>query len=281
MRLFFTVIASVAFVAVRATVKADECLPLPTLTAQAAPLTLTLIGQTNFNYAIESTTDFQTWTRHSTNRSSSGTFTLAEIGGESHRFFRALEVAASDGRGAFWLFNGATDAGWTPDPAFRIENCAFTGGSLDSPLPVNHFLSTTRTFTNFVLRLKFKLTGIDGFINGGVQFRSVRQAGGSVSGYQADIGPDFWGSLYDENRRNVVLAAANQASVQGVLKVNDWNHYMIRAEGSRIQLYFNGLKTVDYLEADTSIPRFGVIALQIHSDTRAEASYKEISIEEL
>jgi hypothetical protein len=41
------------------------------------------------------------------------------------------------------------------------------------------------------------------------------------------------------------------------------------------------VKTVDYVEADKPIPRFGVIALQIHRDTRAEASYKEISVEEI
>jgi hypothetical protein len=36
-------------------------------------------------------------------------------------------------------------------------------------VPRNEFLCTQRNYTNFVLRLKFKLTGRSGFINGGVR----------------------------------------------------------------------------------------------------------------
>jgi hypothetical protein len=259
-----------------------QCLPQPGLSISRAPMVISLKGQTNFNYAIEGTANFGAWDRLITNRSATAMFTFSLPAATSpYRFFRSLEVSASDGGGSFWLFDGQTETGWIPDSAFRIQNCAYVGGSLASQLPDNHFISTTRMFTNFVLRLKFKLVGLDGFINGGVQFRSARLAGGLVGGYQADMGDAYWGSLYDENRRNAVLVNANQPAVEAVLHKNDWNDYAIKAEGSRIQLFINGLKTVDFLEADASIPLFGIIALQIHSGARAEASYKEISIEEL
>jgi hypothetical protein len=53
---------------------------------------------------------------------------------------------------------------------------------------------------------RFKLVGTEGFVNGGVQFRSQRVPNHfEVSGYQADLGEGYWGALYDESRRNKVL----------------------------------------------------------------------------
>ena len=184
------------------------------------------------------------------------------------------------------LFDGKTFDGWNGDTnlTWRIEKGAFVGGSLLKNVPRNEFLSTERSYTNFVLRLKFKLTGKSGFINGGVQFRSQRATNPSneMMGYQADIGdPQYWGSLYDESRRNKTLAPANMAELKEALKREDWNDYQIRCEGKRIRLSINGLKTVDYTEADDTIPQFGLIALQIHGGAMAEASYKDIRIEEL
>ena len=66
-----------------------------------------------------------------------------------------------------------------------------------------------------------------------------------------------------------------------ILKKEDWNEYVIRAEGPHIQLWINGTKTVDYKEEDAKIDRTGVIAVQIHGGPPSEASYKEIRIKEL
>jgi hypothetical protein len=66
-----------------------------------------------------------------------------------------------------------------------------------------------------------------------------------------------------------------------VVKPNDWNEYVIRAEGPHIQFWLNGLKTIDYTEPDDSIARTGVIAVQIHAGAPSEAWYKDISITEL
>lgn len=157
------------------------------------------------------------------------------------------------------------------------------GGSLTETVPRNDFLCTTRSFGNFVLRLKYKLAGTEGFINGGVQFRSQRLSDPAheMIGYQADIGAKYWGSLYDESRRNKVLAAPDQNEVLGIVKLNDWNDYEIRAEGRRIQLFLNGRQTVDYTEPDDTLPQSGLIGLQVHGGGKVEVSYKDITIEEL
>ena len=184
------------------------------------------------------------------------------------------------------LFDGKTFAGWEGDTnkTWRIEEGALVGGSLAATVPRNEFICTTRSFTNFTLRLKFKLTGISGFINGGVQVRSkhIKNPPYELSGYQADMGdPEWWGCLYDESRRNKVLAKSNIAEVNKVLKRDAWNEYEIRCEGKRIRVSLNGYQTVDYTEPDQQIEQFGIIGLQIHGGAKAEASYKSITVEEL
>lgn len=179
------------------------------------------------------------------------------------------------------LFDGKTFQGWEgPMESFRVEDGAIVGGTLKAPIPQNQFLCTTRSYTNFVLRLKFKLVGEA--TNAGIQIRTRRIPDDpEVIGYQADLGPGYWGALYDESRRRKVLAAPDSEAVLKVLKSNDWNDYVIRAEGNRIQLWINGLKTVDYTEPDDDIDQSGVIGLQIHAGSPGEAWYTEITLEEL
>jgi hypothetical protein len=182
-----------------------------------------------------------------------------------------------------FLFDGQTFAGWEGDTnkSFRIQDGAIVGGSLKEKVPRNEFLCTTRSYTNFVLRVKFKLLGKDA--NAGVQFRSKRVPNHhEVSGYQADMAePSWWGCLYDESRRNKMLAKSDMEALNKVLKRGDWNQYVIRCEGRRVRLSVNGLQTVDYTEPDEAIPQRGIIGLQIHGGPPSEAWYKDIMIEEL
>jgi Domain of Unknown Function (DUF1080) len=181
------------------------------------------------------------------------------------------------------LFDGRTFTGWEGDTktTWRIQDGAIVGGSLSTQVPRNEFLTTTRSFGDFILRLKFKLLGTEGFINGGVQIRSqrVKEPPNEMSGYQADIGDKYWGSLYDESRRNKTLVAPPAELINEVLKPGEWNDYEIRAEGPRIRLSINGRQTVDYTEADPKIPRDGLIGLQIHGGGKAEVWYKDITID--
>src|SRR5229473_3573205 len=88
-------------------------------------------------------------------------------------FLTSLAVVSVQAAGRAQLIcDGKTFKGWEGDTnkTWRIEEGAFVGGSLGETVPHNEFLCTRRSYTNFVLRVKFKLTGKDGFINGGVQF---------------------------------------------------------------------------------------------------------------
>ena len=177
------------------------------------------------------------------------------------------------------LFNGKTLDGWEGDlKIFRVEDGAIVAGTLDNKIARNEFLCTKQTYGDFELRLKVKLLGGDS-ANAGIQFRTKRIPNHhEVSGYQADMGVGWWGALYDESRRNKVLTGPDQAKMKGVVKAGEWNDYVIRAEGKRIQLSINGFRTVDYTEDDPTIEATGVICVQIHSGPPSQAWYKDITI---
>ena len=181
------------------------------------------------------------------------------------------------------IADGKTFAGWVGDTnkTWRIVDGAFVGGTLTDKVPRNEFLCTTRSYTNFVLRLEFKLLG-GPKANAGVQIRTERiPKHHEVSGYQADMGDGWWGSLYDESRRNRVLAKADAAVIEKIIKRDDWNRYEIRCEGKRVRLSINGTQTVDYTEPEEKIAQHGIIAVQIHGGPPSEAWYRNITIEEL
>lgn len=183
------------------------------------------------------------------------------------------------------LFDGRTFTGWEGDTTsvWRIENKAIVGGSLDHTLSNNDFLCTKQSYANFVLKLKIMLTGKEGFINSGIQFRSERMKEPSyeMTGYQADWGEGYWASLYDESRRNKTLMGPDAIQILQWIKKDDWNDYEIRAENNRIRLFINNHLTVDYYEEDDSIPQTGIIGLQIHGGGKAKVAIKDIFIEEL
>jgi hypothetical protein len=190
-------------------------------------------------------------------------------------------AAASPATGQ--LFNGRDLGGWDGDPGvWRVRDGVIVGGSLEGN-PRNEFLATTRPARNFVLRLEYKLVGTQGFVNGGVQFRSVRvtQPPNEMSGYQADIGAGHSGCLYDETRRKKFLARATDEQIKRLEKPGDWNRYEIRCKGNRIELSLNGEQTVTFTEEDSTVAADGLIALQIHGNCRAEIAFRNLVLEEL
>jgi putative membrane-bound dehydrogenase-like protein len=184
------------------------------------------------------------------------------------------------------LFDGATLAGWEGDlNLWRVQGGVIIGGSTNETVRRNEFLATRRDYTNFIVRFRIKLTGSEGFINSGFQIRSQRvPASSEMSGYQCDFGePSWYGAIYDESRRNKVLSPSDMKQLGPVIKRNDWNDYVIRADGPRITTWINGVMGTDYSETDTSIPNWdwGKLGIQVHGGGKAQVQVKEITIEEL
>jgi hypothetical protein len=175
------------------------------------------------------------------------------------------------------LFNGTDLEGWEGNKTlWSASNGKLVGKS--PGLDHNEFLATRRSYRDFILSLRFRLA--DGNGNSGVQFRSVRVPGTEMSGYQADIGENYWGCLYDESRRNRVLTKASRPALQ-TLKKDGWNHYVLCAVGDRITIYLNGAPSVVYREETSSIARDGSIAVQIHGGGPMEVDFQDVRIREL
>ena len=185
------------------------------------------------------------------------------------------------------LFDGKSLEGWETlkDDLHlcRIDKGFITGGSLTEKVPHNSFIATKQSFHNFDLRLKIRIKGTEGFINSGVQIRSVRVSGShEMSGYQVDAGNGWWGKLYDESRRNKVIGeAADLDAVNRAVKPTGWNEYRILAEGPRIRSWINGVLALDYTETDPNIAQDGYIGIQVHGGGKALVQVRDITIKEL
>ncbi|MCB0668136.1 MAG: DUF1080 domain-containing protein [Saprospiraceae bacterium] len=181
--------------------------------------------------------------------------------------------------------NNRLPDGWEGNADFfRMENGAIVAGDLNQSIPNNEFLCTEKSYRNFEMKLKAKLIG-EGK-NAGIQFRSTRIPDHyEVIGYQCDMGAAadrlIWGSLYDESRRKEFLVHPPEELVNNSFLENEWNEFIIRAEGPHIQIWLNGQQTVDYWEKQENISEEGIICLQIHSGPAAEAWYKDIEIREM
>jgi hypothetical protein len=191
-------------------------------------------------------------------------------------------VARADEPGFTSLFDGKSLTGWEGNQSvFRVEDNAIVAGSRTEKVAHNEFLASRDEFGDFELRLQARLVGKGQ--NACVQFRSQRIPDHfEMIGYQCDMGVmngrPIWGWLYDESRRRKFLAEADDAKLNAVLKAEDWNDLVIRCEGPRIQMWVNGLATIDYTESDADIPHRGRLALQIHGGEPAIASYRNIRI---
>jgi hypothetical protein len=171
------------------------------------------------------------------------------------------------------LFNGKDLTGWDGDPKlWSVENGEIVGKS--PGIKKNEFLKSQMVATDFRLTLKVKL--VPNKENSGVQFRSGALPDGEMKGPQADVGLGWWGKLYEESGRGVL--SDNKAG-EKVVKVDDWNEYVIEAGGSRVRTWLNGQLCVDV--DDATMSRRGVFGLQIHSGGSMEVRFKDVKLEVL
>ncbi len=211
----------------------------------------------------------------------------ALLGGVALVLLQLLGGVASAQDTRIELFDGESLDGWetieVDRKSWTATDGVIQGGSLAERVTHNSFLATTESYQNFDLRLKIRIQGSGGLVNSGIQIRSVRVPGSSeMSGYQVDAGEGWWGKLYDESRRNRVIAeSADMDRVRAAIHPDGWNEYRIRAEGPRIRSWINGTPALDYNEVEREIPLDGHIAIQVHSGDRVLVQVKDVSIEVL
>lgn len=183
------------------------------------------------------------------------------------------------------LFNGKTLAGWkAANPADKdlwyVKDSSIMCGDGVRKIPTNTYLQTEKEYGDFEFRCLFRLSGDEktGMINSGIQYRS-KVINGEMVGYQADIGNGYWGDIYDEHRRGK-LVGGDLSILRHLLKPDGWNSYIIRVKGDFHELYINGVKTCEYTEKDKTVPKKGIIAVQIHSGGAAMVEFRDLTIKE-
>ncbi len=213
------------------------------------------------------------------------------------------------------LFNGKDLAGWAGrSEHWSVQDGAITGKSTkDNPAKGNNFLVAKSGDKNlivddFELRFSYRIVADNkaGFANSGVQYRSKDLGNFVVGGYQADFeaGSTYSGILYDEagvaggrgimaergqlvswsadGRKTVTGKLGASADIQAKIRPNDWNEYVIIAEGNRLQHFINGVQTVGVID-DTVGKRLtsGVLALQLHAGEPMTVQFKNIRFKSL
>ena len=180
------------------------------------------------------------------------------------------------------IFNGKTLDGWDGDiKTFRVAEGMIIAGSLNDRIPNNQSLCSKKTYGDFELRLEARIRG-EGK-TAGILFRGQRiPSQQNVIGYQFQLGVEenkpIWGALYDQSRRDKFLAKGDAGKLSSIIKPMSWNDVVIRCIGPRIEMWVNGMQTVDYTEAESQIDRSGFLGLQIHAGPATEAYYRKIRI---
>jgi hypothetical protein len=168
------------------------------------------------------------------------------------------------------VFDGITLSGWRGDPAvWSVDQGEIVGRT--QGLEHNSFLVSPFAVRDFRLSVEVRLAGDTG--NSGIQFRSRPLRTGEVAGYQADVGPGWWGKLYEESGRGLLAEGLGEDHVRR----DGWNRYEIVATGSRVRTTLNGVVSVDL--DDPAGARSGLLALQVHSGGPTEVRFRAFELE--
>ena len=211
------------------------------------------------------------------------------------------------------LFNGRDLTGWTGNPQlWSVKDGAIVGRTTaEAGTARNTFLIWTNgTVGSFELRIAYRIVPGDdkGFANSGIQYRSkvLDSTNWVVGGYQADLeaGTKFSGILYDEAevaggrrimaargervvwdkecQKQVVGSLGNSEDLQAAIKKEDWNEYVIIAQGNHLQHFINGRNTVDVTdECEGKRLTRGVLALQLHAGPPMRVEFKDVRLKSM
>jgi hypothetical protein len=174
------------------------------------------------------------------------------------------------------LFNGKDLTGWNihGTEKWYVENGELVCES--GPDKQYGYLSTDKSYKNFILNVKFKLEANG---NSGVFIRSGIE-GTKISGWQVEVAPPnaHTGGIYESYGREWLIKP--KAEDESALKATEWNTMRIQAKGDEITTWLNDKQMV-YLKDQKVGEGNGFIALQIHDGGGIKVRWKDITITEL
>ena len=229
------------------------------------------------------------------------------IRGPERSIFNGRDLTGWSGRSEFWsVQNGAVTG--------RVTIGNLSGGN-------TFLVWQGGESSDFELACKYKLTAEnpEGLANSGIQFRArfADRELFKLKGYQAEMDPGTnhpgaWPSMPNINgcltddEPGTLLAATGQRviihpgqatnmlgkfdvmgslgtsqSSANLFRKNDWNDYRILALGNHIQIFVNGLQTVDAIDEGKRFTA-GLIGLQLHGLNKPKTlQFKDISLREV
>ncbi|MFM8804662.1 MAG: DUF1080 domain-containing protein [Planctomycetia bacterium] len=225
----------------------------------------------------------------------------------------AVTTAPPEPAGMQRLFDGKDLDGWDGDPRlWSVRDGVIHGETTPEKVAAgNTFLIWKGgELADFDLRLSFRCNATN---NSGIQYRSrhitddTAKNKWEVRGYQHEIRneetfPNVPGFIYDEGgtrqricnvgeqgtweaeggKKTESTTLVDQAAFTELMKIDDWNDVVIRAEGNRIRHYLNGRLILDFTDNDPARALSkGVLALQLHAGKPMWAEYRDIRLKPL
>lgn len=181
------------------------------------------------------------------------------------------------------LFNGKDLKGWAQRNGTAtyqiVENCVLGRTTEGSP---NSFMCTEKDYSDFELSFEVK---VDDQLNSGVQIRSrslPEYNKGRVHGPQVEIATNGTaGYVYGEGTSRGWIS--KHQTPTDAFKKGQWNRFLIRASGPRIQTWINDTKIEDLSDEESF--RSGFVGLQVHGIAKGtgpfEVRWRNIKIHEL
>jgi len=175
-------------------------------------------------------------------------------------------------KGADWksLFNGRDLSQWmiVGDAWWTVEDGYVHGASKNGGYG---WLMSRQEYSDFHFSTRFKFASG----NSGIQFRSWR-VDNMIHGFQADLASDSdWinGHLYDQSEKEVLVKPDQDFSK--IIDWKGWNTYEITAIGPKVELFINGVKSIEH---NDSTRLKGIFAFQIHAGIVMDAWWDDIRI---
>ncbi len=164
---------------------------------------------------------------------------------------------------------------WNIDSNYKYSNGVLHGDYYGGKF--HDYAWTKKKYKDFELQAVVKLDGKDA--NSGVCIRLNPNNSDDAPGYQVDMGPGYWGCLWEEKRAGMVQKFPD-ALADKLVKKQDWNHYYIIAKGHHIEAWLNGVKTIDIIHNEGFAE--GSIGFQLcHGDKHTVLDVKTLYIKEL
>jgi len=207
----------------------------------------------------------------------------------------ALLVAPqSDAEGHRPIFDGRSLDGWRGDPSYWYVRDGVLVGESTAVRPCSEatcLVWEAGELGDFEMRFEVRRKGG----GAGVRFRSERVGDFRCAGYRADLA----GTLEEEGGRGTLarrgqkirLLPAGGHEVEsfddaGELLAHvpdgEWNHYAIRATGTRIELEINGHLMCEALDEDRAAASLqGALALELQAGPPTRVEFKNLWLKEL